>query len=229
MVAKALLCKIKLLFKKKKQRVKNDLSVSSPLQQYRRWPCHSLCSGRVRGPLLSQRPGLKVNMDLWTYPMIIPRAVSCEGWGGVGGRWFLYKKKRKTDQMMRARWEVKSLHLGRTGRHRSRDQHAGHLFWNPFTRFMPWVVKSLLPPPPYSDSLLHRSPFWLSIIKDGILTGSYRENGCHIWWRGLREYDRLKRSCIPQCIRPPHYLYGMLLKPGQGQNRICWLLFKRIQ
>lgn len=141
MVAKALLCKIKLLFKKKKQRVKNDLSVSSPLQQYRRWPCHSLCSGRVRGPLLSQRPGLKVNMDLWTYPMIIPRAVSCEGWGGVGGRW-------KTDQMMRARWEVKSLHLGRTGRHRSRDQHAGHLFWNPFTRFMPWVVKSLLPPPP---------------------------------------------------------------------------------
>lgn len=75
---------------------------------------------------------------------------------------------------------------------------------------------------PYSDSLLHRSPFWLSIIKDGILTGSYRENGCHIWWRGLREYDRLKRSCIPQCIRPPHYLYGMLLKPGQGRNRICW-------
>lgn len=64
--------------------MKNDLSVSSPFQQYRRWPRHSLCSGRERGPLLSQSPRLKVSMDLWTYPMIIPRAVSCEeGLGGV--------------------------------------------------------------------------------------------------------------------------------------------------
>lgn len=63
--------------------MKNDLSVSSPLQQYRRWPRHSLCSGRERGPILSQRPGSEVSMDLWTYPMIIPRAVSCEGGGGI--------------------------------------------------------------------------------------------------------------------------------------------------
>lgn len=57
---------------------------------------------------------------------------------------------------------------------------------------MPWVVKSILlpviletpllplstptpPPPYYSVSLLHRSHFWLSIIKEGILTGSYKK------------------------------------------------------
>ena len=47
-------------------------------------------------PFLSQRPGWKVSMDLWTYPKIIPRAVSCEGKGReVGGGKFLYKKERK--------------------------------------------------------------------------------------------------------------------------------------
>lgn len=93
MVAKALLCKIKLLFEKK-QWVKNDLSVSSPLQQYRCWPRHSLCSGRVRGPLLSQRLRLKVSMDLWTYPMIIPWAMSCEVGGGRGDFYTRQREKQ---------------------------------------------------------------------------------------------------------------------------------------
>lgn len=68
--------------------------------------CHSLCSGGERGPLLSQRPGLKVNMDLWTYPMIIPWAVSCDGGvnrgGKAGGRPFLYEKKKREREKNRA-------------------------------------------------------------------------------------------------------------------------------
>lgn len=70
------------------------------------------------GPLLSQRPGLKVSMDLWTYPMIIPQAVSCEEGWGVSIR--EKEKNRPNDEReMRSK---KLLHLGRTGRHRSQDQ-----------------------------------------------------------------------------------------------------------
>lgn len=44
---------------------------------------------------LSHRPGWKVSMDFWTYPKIIPRAVSCEGKGReVGGEDF-YTRKRE--------------------------------------------------------------------------------------------------------------------------------------
>lgn len=152
--------------------MKNDLSVSSPLQQYRRWPCQSLCSGRERGPLLSQRPGLKVSMDLWTYPMIIPQAVSCEGggWGVAGwlrGRPFLDKKRRKTHWMMRERWEVKSLdwkaQIMRSACRSSvlKSIHTIHALG---CQVLTATPDNPPDPRPYSDSFLHCRPFWLSVI-----------------------------------------------------------------
>lgn len=192
--------------------MKNDLSVSVPLQQYRRWPRHSLCSGRERGPLLYQRPGLKVSVDLWTYPMIIPRAVSCEGEEeGLcmrkrekRGKWW-ERESRSKKLAFRKDWKaqitrsacrssvLKSIHtilaLGCQVLSAPPDPSLFHQY-----------------PEPYSVSLPRRSLLCLSIIKDGILTGSYRENGRHIWWKVLREDDGMKRTGIPQCIIPPHYL-----------------------
>lgn len=83
--------------------MKNDLSVSGLGQQYRRWPASLYAQAEpTRAPLLYQRLGSKVNMDLWTYPMIIPGAVSCEagvnraggGERGGGGGHF-YKRRRE--------------------------------------------------------------------------------------------------------------------------------------
>lgn len=51
---------------------------------------------------------------------------------------------------------------------------------------------------PYSFSLLHRSPFWLSIIKEGILTGSYKKMAATfggkgaesvMGWRGVASHS----------------------------------------
>lgn len=72
-----------------------------------------------RAPLLPPRPGSEVNMDLWTYPMIIPGAVSCEagvnragggerGGGGGGGRFYRRRReegrqKKEAERMMRER------------------------------------------------------------------------------------------------------------------------------
>lgn len=85
--------------------MKNDLSVSGPGQQYRRWPATLYAQAeRTGAPLLSQRPGSEVNMDLWTYPMIIPRAVSCEagvnraGGGERGGGGHFYKGGREEEK-----------------------------------------------------------------------------------------------------------------------------------
>lgn len=152
MVAKALLWKIKLLFEKKTMGEKWPVSQQPPPTIPPLAPPLFMLRQRTGPPSIPE-----TGVEGQHGPLDIPydNTPGCVMWGG--GAWFLYEKDRKTDRMMRERWEVKSLRLGKTGRHRSWDQHAGHLFWNPFTRFMPWVVKSTLlpavPEPPHIPSL----------------------------------------------------------------------------
>lgn len=58
---------------------------------------------------------------------------------------------------------------------------------------------------PYSVSLLHRSPFWLSIIKEGILTGSYKKMAATfggkgaesvMGWRGVASHSAQHASSL---------------------------------
>lgn len=150
-----------------------------PRQQYRCRPRRSLCPGSEQGPLLSQRPGLKASMDLWTYPMIIPWAMSCEGGDGMSA-----------DGMMREteRWNVKRLHLGRTGREKIMRSMC-YLHDSALGCRLHTAPRSPGPPAPrYAVLLLGRSLFWLSIIKEDIWLGARRKCLPHfrkvrrVWW-----------------------------------------------
>lgn len=230
MVAKALLCKIKLLFKKKKTKGEKWPVSQQPSATIPPLALPLFMLRQSTGPPSIPETGVKgqhgpLDISYDNSPGCVMWGV---GWGG--GEVISIQEKEKNRPNDESEMRSKKLAFRKDWKAQiTRSACRSSILKSIHTIHALGCQVLTAPPPPYSDSLLHRSPFWLSIIKDGILTGSYRENGCHIWWRGLREYDRLKRSCIPQCIRPPHYLYGMLLKPGQGQNRICWLLFKRIQ
>lgn len=121
-----------------------------------------------------------------------PLDISCDGtpgcvmWRRWGCDFYTRKREKQTE-----RWEVESLHLGWTGRHRSRDQHAASIYTihalGCQVHTAPYHPRTT---PPHNPSFApHRNPFWFSIIKEGILTGSYEkmattfgEKARRIWW-----------------------------------------------
>ena len=201
MVAKALLCKIKLLFEKKTMGEKWPVSqqlpptippLAPPLFMLRqRTGPPSIPETGVRG----QRGPLDISYD---------NTPGCVMWGGGISIREREKNRANDESEMRSKglafrkdWKaqitrsacrssvLKSIHtifaLG------CQVRAAPHHAKNTPSDFIP-----------YSVSLLHRSPFWLSIIKEGILTGSYRKMAATfggedtesvMGWRGVASHS----------------------------------------
>lgn len=133
---------------------------------------------------------------------------------GVG---VLYENGRNTDRMMRGRWEVKRLAFRMDWKAQiMRSARRSSVFKSIYTihalgcqvRAAPRHPTTL---PPSISQALHFStanPFWFSIIKEGILTGSYKKMAStfrgeagRAWWDGDELYPTASSR-----QQPHHYL-----------------------